>query len=107
MGLPVVKQIIDSVKDQVTAKLHRDWRKLPTGGKASVISVTTVITVGTLAGLFARKETRQQALELIQGKNIPAPGVAGLSIQISPSGRDKRFMVNLDLAVFLRSLSNK
>jgi len=107
MGVPVVKQSVDSVKNQVTAKLHRDWRKLPTGGKASVISVTTVITGGTLAGLFARKKSRQQVLELIQGKNIPAPGVAGLSIQISPSGRDKRFLLNLDLTVFLRSLSNK
>ena len=107
MRLTVVKQAVDSVKDQVTAKLHRDWRRLPTGGKAAAISVTAVITGGTLAGLLARKKTRQQALEFIQGKNLPAPGVAGLSIQISPLGRDKRFVVNFDLAMFLRSLSNK
>lgn len=106
-GLPVVKQALDSVKDQVTAKLHRDWRRLPAGGKAGVISVTTLIAGGTLAGLLARKKTRRQALEFIQGKDIPAPGVAGLSMQVSPLGRDKRFVVNLDLAVFLRSLSNK
>lgn len=107
MGVPVVKQSLDSAKNQATAKIHRDLRKLSTGGKASVISVTTVIAGGTIAGLFARKKTRQQALEFIQGKNIPAPGIAGLSIQISPSGRDKRFLLNLDLTAFLRSLSNK
>ena len=57
-----------------------------------MISVTTVIAGGTIAALLARKKSRQPVLELIQG-NIPAPGVAGLSIQISPCGRDKKFLL--------------
>jgi len=98
---------MDKVKEKAMAKLLRDWQRLSTGDKTAVISVTTLITVGTLAGILARNETRQQALKLIQGKNLPAPGVPGLSIQVSPCGRDKRFLVNLDLVAFRRWLSNK
>ena len=97
MGVHVVKETADRLKNEVTAKPLRDWRKLKSGEKALVLSFTAVIGGGTIAALLSRNESRQQALEFIQGKNIPVPGVSGLSIQISPCGRDKKFLLNYEM----------
>lgn len=103
MGVPAVKRAVEKVKTEATDKLRRDWKKLSKGEKAGVVSTAVVIAGGALAGVLSQDKTRQGALEFVQGKSIPVPGVDGLSFSVSPVGKDKKFMVNFDLAAFIRS----
>ena len=103
MGVPSVKQAVDNVKENAANKLRRDWNRLSAGEKAGTISTAVLITGGALAGVILNDQARREALEFVQGKNIPVPGVTGLTFSISPVGKDKKFMVNFDLAQFIRS----
>jgi len=103
MGVPTVKLAVENIKGKATDRLRRDWKRLSTGGKVATISTAVLIGGGGIAGILSHDKGRQEALEFIQGKNIPVPGVTGLTFSISPLGKDKRFMLNFDLAKFLRS----
>lgn len=106
MGVPAVKSTVDRAKSQALGQLKRDWNRLPTGGKAAVISQSVIIGGGALTGLMANKQSRQKALEFIQDKQIPVPGLDGVSFQVSPVGQEKKFMIHLDIAALARSAGN-
>ncbi len=97
MGVPAVKNAVDKTKKQAISKLSQGWKNLSPGGKALVISETVLIGGGVLAGILASNSSRGQALEFIQDKSIPVPGIDGLNIQISPVGKEKKIMINFDL----------
>jgi len=103
MGVPAIKRAVDNIKGKATDKLRHDWKSLSTGGKVATISTAVLISGSALAGILSHDKARQEALEFIQGKNIPVPGVTGLSFSISPVGKEKKFMLNFDLAKFIRS----
>lgn len=103
MGVPAVKRAVDTVKAKATDGVRRDWKRLSTGGRVAAISTTVLIGGAGLAGILSRDKARQESLEFIQGKNIPVPGVTGLTFSISPVGKNKKFMLNFDVTKFLRS----
>ena len=104
MKIPAIKNAIERTKGKAVGNLKRDWKNLSGGGKALLISEAVVIGSGVLAGVLANSDAKRSALEFIEGKTIPVPGVDGLNLQIDPVGKEKRFMVNFDLMKFLRSV---
>jgi hypothetical protein len=65
MELSFVKKAIEEAKEQAIAS----WKNLPLGGKIAVI--TGAVAIG--AGVAAKPELRDKALEQAHGKEIPIP----------------------------------
>lgn len=94
-----------------------------------MITMTSLVAGSSVGIIIANRPTRPTAFDLIKGRNIPIPGVDGLSFQVldrggavtaplgvpglsgsarlqfpgAPSHPDYNIMINLDALEFLRS----
>jgi hypothetical protein len=72
--------------DEASQRARHDWQGATTGDRTLVISSASVIAGGTLAGILSNNQARTQVFNLIVDKNIPVPGVDGLSVRVKPRG---------------------
>ena len=129
--LPVVQNIILQAHDEGLRQLRLlgdDWDRATPGQRVAMVSMTTVVVGSSLTFILANRQTRLMAFDLIKGRDIPIPGVDGLSFQILdrggaitaplgvaglsgsarmqfPSGTapDYEFTINFDVMEFIRS----
>jgi hypothetical protein len=85
-AVPAVQQTANRLLDQVSHRARHDWASLSTGGKAAVITSAGMILGGSLAGVLGNNQARQGAFHFLLNKNIPVPGVSGLSVRMLPRG---------------------
>ena len=95
--IPAVDSALTTLRTRATDQLRRDWRRLSTGEKAVVITQTALIGGSALAGALSNQESRDFTLGLIQNRDIPVPGVPGLSFQFNATGPNQ--MIRFDLNV--------
>jgi len=85
-GVPAVRQASERVLDNVSDQLRRDWNRLSTGERVLVISHGAVLAGGTLAAVLNDDAGRQLVLDLISDRDIPIPGVNGLTVRVNRRG---------------------
>lgn len=95
--IPAVDGAITKLKDDALGRAKRDWRKLSTGGKVTLVSSLVLVGGTALGSIMAHDRSRTAALGFIKDKDLPVPGVPGLSIQLNLVGPDLgvRFGLNV------------
>lgn len=82
-SVPAVSSAITTLQTRATDQLRADWRNLRTGGQVAVISAGALIGSGVIAGVISSPSARAQALDLLNGRVLPVPGVPGLSLELN------------------------
>jgi len=131
--LPAVQRLATQAHDEGMRQLRllkNDWDKAPTGERVAMVSMATIFAGSLITPIVANERTRLLAFGLIKGKDIPVPGVDGLSFKIldngggfttplgvpglsgsaqmqfpSASSPNYEFKVNFDVMEFVRSRS--
>jgi len=85
-AVPVVQDTTTRLLDQVSDRARRDWRNASPGEKAMFITSSAVIAGGSLAGLLSNNQARTDAFKFVVDKDIPVPGVDGLTVRMKPRG---------------------
>jgi hypothetical protein len=85
-AVPAVQQTANRLLDQVSHRAKHDWASLSTGGKAAFITTSGLILGGSLAGILSNNQARTGAFRFLLNKNIPVPGLSGLSVRMLPHG---------------------
>lgn len=87
--LPAVQGLLTRAHDEGLSQvrlLRREWETAPTSNKVIMISMATVFAGSLIAPVIANQKTRDMAFGFIKGRDIPIPGVGGLSFQILDRG---------------------
>lgn len=130
--LPPVQRLVEQAHDEGLRRLRllrAEWNRASPGERAVMVTMTSIVVGSSIGIIVANRPTRQAAFDLIKGRDIPIPGVDGLSFQIldrggsitaplgvpglsgsarlqfpgAPSHPDYNVMINLDVLEFLRS----
>jgi hypothetical protein len=87
--LPAVQRLVGLAHDEGLRQvrlLKSDWDNASTGNRIVMITMSGVVVGGLIAPIIANQQTRDLAFGLIKGRDIPIPGIDGLSFQILDSG---------------------
>lgn len=84
--IPQVKEAIKKVEEAGKTHVKRLWNGSSTGEKVLVISHTTLLASGLVAGIVSNKEARKFAFGFIENKNIPVPGIEGFTFRVRRTG---------------------
>jgi hypothetical protein len=104
MAVPAVDGALTRLRTQATDRLAADWRGLSGGGKAAVVTSLATIGGGALAGALASPDSRSFLLDQLNGRDLPVPGVDGLSVSLSTQRDNLGVMFTLTSVVTCRSL---
>jgi hypothetical protein len=99
--VPAVDAALTRLRTEALGTVERDWRRLSTGGRALVITQTALIGATALGGILASPEARRGALDLIQDRDLPVPGVPGLTFQFNVTGPRRQVMFRLNVGALL------
>ena len=80
--LPAVQMASTRLLDEVQRQLRRGWNRSSRGERALVVTHTILLGGGVLAGVMTNDPARTGVLNFIDGRDIPVPGVSGLSVQL-------------------------
>ena len=97
MRVPAIDSALTTLQTRAADQVTRDWHSLSTGGQVAVVTQTALIGGGALAGALSDPQARTFVLGLVQNRDIPVPGVPGLTFQFNLTGSDQR--VRFDLTV--------
>ena len=97
MAVPAVDGALTRLRTQATDRLASDWRGLSGGGKAAVVTSLVTIGGGALAGALASPDSRDFLLEQLNGRDLPVPGIEGLSVQFSTQRDNVGVMFTFDV----------
>jgi hypothetical protein len=87
--LPAVQKLVGEARDEGARQLRvlrNEWRGAPASQRVIMVSMAVIVSAGFIAPIIANKPTRDTAFGLIKGKDIPVPGVDGLSFKILDHG---------------------
>jgi Domain of unknown function (DUF4157) len=101
MRVPAIDSALTTLQTRAGDQVTRDWRSLSTGGRVALISQTALIGGGALAGVLSDPGARTFTLGLIQNRDIPVPGVPGLTFQFNLTGADQRVKFDLNVGALL------
>jgi hypothetical protein len=101
MAVPAVDTALTTLRTEATQRVSSDWQRLSTGERVLLISQGVLISGAALAAVFSNEQARGLVLNQLQGRDLPVPGVPGLSFQFNLTGPDQRLFFTLDLARLL------
>lgn len=87
--LPAVQRLVTQAHDEGMRQLgvlRREWDGSSTGQRITMVTMATVFAGAMITPIVANQQTRDLAFGLIKGRDIPIPGVDGLSFQILDRG---------------------
>lgn len=87
--LPAVQRLVGLAHDEGLRQLRllrNEWDTASTGDRVAMVTMATVFAGALITPIVANQQTRDLAFSLIKGRDIPVPGVDGLSFQILDSG---------------------
>lgn len=87
--LPIVQGLVERAHDEGFRQLRllrNDWSNASTGERITMVTMATVVAGAFITPIVANQETRDLAFGLIKGRDIPVPGVNGLSFKILDRG---------------------
>lgn len=101
--LPFVQQAATRLEFDVSRQFWRGWNSSTTGERALIITQGLVIGGGALTGVLSHSPTRVQVLNFLSGKDIPVPGLRGLSVQLRHNSAigDYGGVLTFDLAPYV------
>jgi outer membrane protein OmpA-like peptidoglycan-associated protein len=99
-AIPEVKRLIDAAKAGTLDEL----KKLPTGEKVLLGTVTVSIAGGAIAGLSTDPAARAAALDAVDGVEIPVPGVPWLKVKPVTKGGAAGGVIQVDVLQIVREL---
>lgn len=101
LKIPAVSTALDRVRDQAVGGVRRDWRRLSTGEQVLVITQTALIGGSALTAIFANDSSRSAVLGLIQDRDLPVPGVEGLTLRFNATRPNRSVGFTLNVGQFL------
>ncbi|KAF5434155.1 protein of unknown function (DUF4157), partial [Candidatus Methanophagaceae archaeon] len=101
VAVPAVDTLLTNLQTGVLDRAERDWGRLSMGERIATITATVVIGGGALAGVLSHPETRQLAIDLLNGRTFPVPGVEGLQFEVGIRGNDWTVGFHLDVGALL------
>ncbi len=87
--LPAVQGIVGRAHDEALRQvrvLRLEWESSSVPNRVAMVTMATVFAGALITPIVANRETRDLAFGLIKGRDIPVPGVSGLSFQILDAG---------------------
>jgi hypothetical protein len=87
--LPAVQRLVLQAHDEGIHQLgvlRREWESGSTADRAVMVSMSGLVVGSSLTIILANQQTRVLAFDLIKGREIPVPGVRGLSFQLLDQG---------------------
>lgn len=91
--LPVVQGLVRQAHDEGQRQLRlfrSEWDRSSTGSRIAMITMAGVVAGSSITIIVANQETRDLAFGLIRDRDIPIPGVDGLSFRILDRGASVR-----------------
>lgn len=87
--LPVVQRLVQQAHDEAMRQLgvlRGEWTNAGTGDRIAMVTMTGIVAGSMVTIILANRPTRDLAFSLIKDKDIPIPGVDGLSFRIMDRG---------------------
>jgi hypothetical protein len=87
--LPPVQGLVGQAHDEGLRQLRllrTEWNRASSGDRAVMVTMTGLVVGSSIGIILANEPTRHAAFDLIRGRDIPVPGVDGLSFQILDQG---------------------
>jgi hypothetical protein len=87
--LPPVQSLVERAHDEGLRQLRllrAEWNRASPGDRTAMVSMAGIVLASSVGIIVANQPTRQAAFDLIKGRDIPIPGVDGLSFQILDRG---------------------
>lgn len=103
MRVPAVDSALTRLQTEASSQASHVWHELSTGERVILLTQTALIGGGAIAGILSSSGGRQLALEQLQGRNVPVPGVPGLTFKLNLTGPERNVMFNLNLGRLLPS----
>ena len=85
-AVPALRQAVTQLGDNVTRDFRRGWDQANAGERAAIVTTGLLISGGALAGALSNPDARTELLTFANGRNIPVPGVDGLSFRLRRRG---------------------
>jgi hypothetical protein len=85
-AVPALRQAATRLGDNATRDFRRGWGQAGAGERAAIVTTGVLISGGALAGALTNPDSRLSLLTFVDGKNIPVPGVDGLSFRLTRRG---------------------
>jgi hypothetical protein len=101
LKIPSMDQAVNTLRDRALITVSRDWRQLNTPAKIGVVSAGVLIVAPTLAGIISDTAARSMALDQLNGKVIPVPGVNWLSVETNLKENNLMFGLHVDMGRLL------
>jgi hypothetical protein len=100
-AVPAVDHALTILKTDAGSRISRDWGALSGPEKALVVTSGVSIAGGALGGALVHADSRDFLLQQLHGRDIPVPGVDGLSVTFSTQKENLGVMFNLDVGRLL------
>ena len=85
--LQAVQQAADRLRADTERTLRSEWEGASDGERALMITAAATFAGTSLTAILANQPTRELALDFIDGRNLPVPGVPGFTVQLRGRGR--------------------
>ena len=83
MAVPAVDGALTELKTKAGDRVQRDWGRLSTGERVLVVTAGVTIAGTALGGAMSNEQSRNFVLQQISGRDVPVPGIDGLSVQVN------------------------
>ena len=77
------------------------WQRLGLGGQVGLVTVSTLIAGGAIAGIAATPDARRFVFQQLSGTVLPVPGVSWLRAEFTVADDNLMFGLHLDMSRFL------
>ncbi|HTK38715.1 MAG TPA: hypothetical protein VL325_09505 [Pyrinomonadaceae bacterium] len=87
--LPAVQRLVGQAHDEGMRQLRvlrSEWDNGSTAQRVTMVTMATVFAGALITPIVANQQTRDMAFGLIKGRDIPVPGIDGLSFKILDNG---------------------
>lgn len=102
LKVKTVDTAVSRLRLDASDRIKHDWRSLSGGEKAAVIVTSVVIGGAAIGGVASDPKSREWALQQLDGKEAPVPGIDGLSIQFNrPDPHNVGVMLKFDVGSHL------
>ena len=101
MAVPVLDDAVQRLSTDARDRVSRDWGRLGTGERAIFVSTAVLIGAGALAGVASDPESRRFALDQLNGRVLPVPGIDGFHVELNTAGGGVMVGLHLDVGRLL------
>ena len=101
MAVPAIDTAVTRLQTLALDQVRSDYRRLSTGERIAAITAGVLIGGAALAGVGSSPEARRLALDQLNGRVIPVPGLSGLSVELNTQRGGVMVGLHLDIGALL------